>query len=103
MYDVWGMRRTNIYLDETQLAGLRAMADSRGATVAALVREAVDEWLERHGVRRIEPDEWSRRFAALLRHRDSAADSEGWIQEDVDRDVAEAVAEVRRARAASRP
>jgi Ribbon-helix-helix protein, copG family len=97
------MRRTNIYLDETQLAGLRGMADRRGETVAALVREAVDEWLERNGVRTIEPDEWSRRFDALLRRRGSEAESEGWTQEDVDRDVIEAVAEVRRARAASRP
>ena len=103
MYDVWHMRRTNIYLDESQLAGLRGVADSRGETVAALVREAVDEWLERNGVRATEPDEWLRRFDALLKRREGTADSEGWTQEDVDRDVTEAVAEVRRARAASRP
>jgi hypothetical protein len=96
------MQRTNIYLDERQLAGLRGVAESRGATVAALVREAVDEWLERNGVRSIDADEWSRRFDALMTRRERAAESGGWTQEDVDRDVAEAVAEVRRARAASR-
>jgi hypothetical protein len=102
MYDVWLMQRTNIYLSEGQLTGLRGVADSRGATVAALVREAVDEWLERNGVRSVEPDEWSRRFDALLTRRERSAESGDWVQEDVDRDVAEAVAEVRRARAASR-
>jgi hypothetical protein len=96
------MERTNIYLSRDQLASLRGMADSRGATVAALVREAVDEWLARNGVRAVDPDEWSRRFDALLTRRERAAESEGWAQEDVDRDVAQAVAEVRRARAASR-
>jgi hypothetical protein len=97
------MRRTNIYLDDDQLAGLRGVADSRGSTVAALVREAVDEWLERNGVRSVDPDEWSRRFDALLTRREQAAVSGAWVQGDVDRDVADAVAEVRRARAASRP
>ncbi|HEV3376274.1 MAG TPA: CopG family transcriptional regulator [Thermoleophilaceae bacterium] len=97
------MRRTNIYLSDAQLARLRGAADSRGSTVAAVVREAVEEWLERNGVRAVEADEWSRRFDALLSQRESAADSEDWTQEDVDRDVAEAVAEVRRARAAGRP
>jgi hypothetical protein len=96
------MRRTNIYLNEDQLAGLRGVADSRGATVAALVREAVDEWLERNGVRSVDPDEWSRRFDALLTRREQVAEAGAWAQEDVDRDVAEAVAEVRRARAAGR-
>jgi hypothetical protein len=96
------MERTNIYLKEGQLVSLRGMADSRGSTVAALVREAVDEWLERNGVRAVEPDEWSRRFDALLTRRAGVAKSGAWTQEDVDRDVAEAVAEVRRARAASR-
>jgi hypothetical protein len=96
------MERTNIYLREDQLAGLRGVADRRGASVAALVREAVDEWLERNGVRSVDPDEWSRRFDALLTRRARAAESGAWTQEDVDRDVAEAVAEVRRSRAASR-
>ena len=97
------MRRTNIYLSEAQIARLRGVADSRGSTVAALVRDAVEEWLERNGVRSVDADEWSRRFDALVSRRERVADSEAWAQEDVDRDVAEAVAEVRRARAAGRP
>jgi hypothetical protein len=95
-------RRTNIYLDDRQLAGLRGVAEDRRATVAELVREAVDEWLDRNGVHVVEPDEWSRRFEALLSRRTRDAASEGWTQEDVDHDVAAAVAEVRRARAESR-
>jgi Ribbon-helix-helix protein, copG family len=102
MYDVRGMRRTNIYLDDRQLAALRGVADSRRSTVAALVREAVDEWLERNGVRSVEPDEWSRRFEALMTRRARTAASEGWRDEEIERDVTAAVAEVRRARAESR-
>jgi predicted DNA-binding protein len=97
------MQRTNIYLSDSQLARLRGVAESRGETVAALVREAVDEWLDRNGVRAVEANEWSRRFDALLTRRARLADSEDWTVEEVDRDVAEAVAEVRRSRAASRP
>jgi Ribbon-helix-helix protein, copG family len=97
------MQRTNIYLSDSQLARLRGVAERRGDTVAALVREAVDEWLERNGVRAVEPDEWSQRFETLLSRRARAADSPAWTQEEVERDVTEAVAEVRRSRAARRP
>jgi hypothetical protein len=96
------MQRTNIYLDDRQLSGLRGAAESRGSTVAALVREAVDEWLERNGVRSIDGDEWTRRFSALLTRRAQAAEEQGWPEAEVERDVADAVAEVRRARAAGR-
>jgi hypothetical protein len=102
MYDVCTMRRTNIYLADEQLAGLRGVADRRGVTVAAVVREAVDEWLARNGVQSVPPDEWSRRFGSLLTRREEAARAGGWEQDEVDREVAQAVNEVRRTRAASR-
>jgi hypothetical protein len=101
-YDVWAMRRTNIYLDDEQLESLRGLSERRGQPVATLVREAIDEWLSAQGVRRVPDDEWQRRFAALLERRTRIAEEEGFTQQDVDQDVMEAVREVRRARAARR-
>jgi predicted DNA-binding protein len=102
MYDVWAMRRTNIYLDEEQLASLRGLSERRGQPVATLVREAIDEWLSTQGVRRIPDDEWQRRFSALLQRRARIADEKDFSQEEVERDVMDAVREVREARAARR-
>jgi hypothetical protein len=96
------MKRTNIYLDEDQLETLRALGDQRGVPVAQLVREAVDAWLEGQGARRIPRDEWERRFDALLERRDRIWKELDVTEEEVERDVARAVREVRRARAARR-
>lgn len=98
MYDVWLMKRTNVYLDESQLGALRAAGRARGESVAALVRRAVDEWLEANGVRRIPEDEWQARFAALLERRERVAARVKPTPELVEREVAAAVAEVRSAR-----
>jgi predicted DNA-binding protein len=102
MYDVCTMERTNIYLDERELASLRAVSRSTGRPVAALVREAVDTWLDQHGVVEIAEDEWSRRFKALLDRRGRLAAAERWSPDSVDADVRAAVAEVRSSRAARR-
>ena len=102
MYDACTMERTNIYLDTRELAGLRALSRSTGRPVAALVREAVDAWLEQHGVIEIAEDEWSRRFGELLGRRERLADAERWDPGAVDQDVARAVADVRGSRAARR-
>jgi predicted DNA-binding protein len=96
------MERTNIYLDERELAGLRAVSRNTGRPVAALVREAVDAWLDQHGVVEVAEDEWSRRFRALLDRRGRLAAAERWSPEAVDADVLAAVAEVRSSRAARR-
>ncbi|SRR6266511_121299 len=97
------MQRTNIYLDEQQLLSLRLLSETRAVPVAALVREAVDTWLEAQGARPIPEDEWGRRFDALLKRRDEIATEHGFKPDEVERDVMEAVREVRRARAANRP
>jgi hypothetical protein len=102
MYDGCTMERTNIYLGERELAGLRAVSRSTGRPVAALVREAIDAWLEQHGVREIPEDEWSRRFSELLGRRGRLAIAEQWDPDAVDADVQRAVAEVRSSRAARR-
>lgn len=97
------MKRTNIYLDDEQLELLRGLGEQRGEPVAVLVREAVDSWLEAQGARRIPADERQRRFEALLRRRDRIWSELGVSEEEVERDVAEAIREVRKARAARRP
>jgi hypothetical protein len=102
MYGVCTMRRTNIYLDDEQLESLRSLSDRRGQPVATLVREAIDAWLAAQGVRRIPEDEWRDRFAALLERRARIAAERGFEEEDVERDVMEAVRDVRAARARRR-
>jgi Ribbon-helix-helix protein, copG family len=97
------MKRTNIYLDDEQLELLRSLGERRGEPVAVLVREAVDSWLQAQGARRIPPDERERRFDALLRRRDQIWRELGVSEEEVEREVAEAIREVRQARAARRP
>jgi len=96
------MKRTAIYLDDRQLELLRGLSESRGEAVAALVREAVDTWLRAEGARRIPRDEWESRFEALLRRRDRIAKDQSFTEEEVERDVMEAICAVRKARAASR-
>jgi hypothetical protein len=89
------MRRTNIYLDDRALGALRAVADRQGRSVAELVREAVDEWLDRRNVRMITADEREERWSRIIGRRQDAADKGGWTGEQVDHDVRLAVAEVR--------
>lgn len=101
MYDVC-VRRTNIYLADQQLNLLRRVSESRGRPVAQLVRDAVDSWLAAQGVHAIPKDEWEARFDALLERRQKVAERRGWTEEQVVRDVDEAVREVRRMRAAHR-
>ena len=99
---VYMVRRTNVYLSDGQLATLRRLAVLRGESAAALIRRAIDEWLEQQGVRDIAEDEWERRFDALLARRSTAAKDLDVRPDEVERDVIEAVREVRRARAARR-
>ena len=96
------MERTNIYLDDRELTALRALSRQTGRPVAALVREAVDAWLDQHGVAVVSDEEWGRRFTALLGRRDRLAAAEGWTEDRVDGDVQRAITGVRRSRAARR-
>lgn len=95
------MRRTNIYLSEEQRTTLQALGDQRGVPMSELVRQAIDEWLRSQGVRVLGEDEWAQRFDALMARRKLAL-GRSPSQTTVDRDVAAAVREVRRARAARR-
>lgn len=96
------MRRTNIYLEDAELDALRSIGRAQGRPMAELVREAVDDWLQRHGVRRIDDDDWRQRLGRLLDQREKIAESADWDPDTIERDVADTVADVRRERAASR-
>jgi len=102
VYDVYMRKRTNIYLEDRQLDLLGRVAEGEGTSVADLVRKAVDAWLAQRGAVATPDDEWARRFEKLLARRRLIAKREGFDQETVDRDVMEAVREVRRARRARR-
>lgn len=45
MYDMYIMKRTQIYLEERQAAELARLADSRGSTASKMIREAIDAYL----------------------------------------------------------
>mgnify|MGYP000844861931 CR=1 FL=1 len=45
MYDIYTVRRTQIYLDEDQGERLAAAAAEAGTTVSALIRDAIDRYL----------------------------------------------------------
>lgn len=98
MYDAWAMQRTNIYLDERELAALRQIGTRRGQPVAALVRQAVDAWLADQEVRVMSEDEWAARFGELLARRRRIATERGFAVAAVTADGDRAVAEVRAAR-----
>lgn len=103
MYDVETMKRTNIYLHDGQLDMLRELGERRGQPVAAMIREAVDAWLEAQGAGPIPRDEWERRFDAILKRRQTSATERQPSEADVERDVILAVHAVRKARSTRRP
>jgi Arc/MetJ-type ribon-helix-helix transcriptional regulator len=62
------MRRTNIYLDDEQVRALRHLAAEERASVAELVRQAVDGYLAR---RFRETPDWAQCFDEIVaRYRD---------------------------------
>lgn len=95
------MRRTNIYLDESQIDRLTRLAAARGTSMAECVREAVEGYLVAKQVVAASPETWSRDLAALLDERQKIAEAAGWTQDEVDSDVLEAIREVRAAQRAS--
>lgn len=49
MYNLYIVRRTQIYLDDSQDARLSRLAASSGVTKSTLIREAIDSFLEGPG------------------------------------------------------
>lgn len=49
MYDLYIVRRTQIYIDEQQGERLARAAASAGVTMSALIRRAIDSYLDESG------------------------------------------------------
>lgn len=60
MYNTYTMRRTQIYLDDRQVARLKAAARTSSRTVSEIIRDAIDEKLTRSD----QPDDFERALAA---------------------------------------
>ena len=60
MYAIYTMRRTQIYLDDEQVARLKAAARTSSKTVSELIRDAIDEKLA-HAA---EPDDFDQALTA---------------------------------------
>jgi hypothetical protein len=71
MYAVYIVKRTQIYLTEDQDSRLAVIADTRGTTKSAVIREALDEFLDDDARR----DDEMERFRRILREVAGAAPS----------------------------
>ena len=99
------MKRTNIYLEGDQLRLLKHVAVEEGRSFTELVRQALQEFLERHQQktqRLPSGNEWNCRLEQLLarvRRRTSA-----FSPEEIEADITAASKEARRRRShAARP
>lgn len=101
MYVTDTMRqRTNIYLDKGQLLGLKTLGRARKQSVAELVRQAVDDLLQKEDIQSgpRAPADWEELWSQwdkLIEKRDRVQKEKGFSPEEVDRDVMAAVREVR--------
>ncbi len=92
------MQRTNIYLDDEQLRALKHLAAEEHASVADLVRKAIDAYLvPRFSSRK----EWGLRFDDLV-ERIQRRMPAGVTPDEIEADITAARAEVREARARRR-
>lgn len=87
------MRRTNIFLAEEQLDGLRTLAALRGESVATVVRDAVDRYLEQQLDREEVISRLDNALARLGARVPTAIDAS-----EIERDITLAREEVRAAR-----
>src|SRR5437868_2267675 len=92
------MHRTNIYLDDEQLRALKHVAAEERASVADLVRRAIDAYL---APRFSNGADWSRRFDDLV-DRIQARIPAGVSPEEIEADITAAREEVREAHKARR-
>lgn len=77
------MQRTNIYLEQAQLTALKHLAAQEGQSVAALVRTAIQTFLQAELPNK---DQWNSRFESLLNkvHQRLPADvSDSEIEADI--------------------
>jgi cytochrome P450 len=89
------MRRTNLYLDPDKLRALKMLAANEDASVSDLVREAIDTLIDRrlHERAAADPRTATTLLDDVLRRIDDKRPP--LSQDEIDRDVAEAVSESR--------
>jgi len=92
------VRRTNIYLDDEQLRALKHLAAEEQASVADLVRKAIDAYL---APRFSNGKDWSRRFDDLVERIQQRVPA-GVTPREIEADITAARTEVREARQARR-
>jgi hypothetical protein len=101
------MKRTNIYLDEAQSRLLRHLAIEANRSFTDLVREALDEYLERRGLGDglklskeasfTSDDEWTARVHAVLNRLHAGAPID-LSPDEIEAEITKARGEVRRER-----
>ena len=92
------MRRTNLYLDPEKLRALKMLAANEDASVSDLVREAIDTMIDGRLNERAPADpRTTTMLDDVLRRVDGKRPP--LSQDEIDRDVAEAVTEARSDRA----
>jgi uncharacterized caspase-like protein len=88
------MRRTNLYLDPDKLRALKMLAASEDASVSDLVREAIDTLIDgRLNQRPAANPRATTKIDDVLRRVDEKRPP--FTQDEIDRDVAEAITESR--------
>jgi hypothetical protein len=87
------MRRTNLYLDPDKLRALKMLAASEDASVSDLVREAIDTLIDRRLNERAADPHATPTLDDVLRRVD--AKRPPLTQDEIDRDIAEAITESR--------
>lgn len=103
------MKRTNIYLDESQARLLRHLAVEQDSSFTAVVRQALNEYLERNNLdvtalvhdpeRSMSDDEWQAGFDAAL-ERLRAGIPADMTPEEIEAEITAASEEVRQERLA---
>jgi Arc/MetJ-type ribon-helix-helix transcriptional regulator len=96
------MRRTNIYLDPDTLRALKMVAANEDASVSDLVRTAIDKFLESRAAGDGSVAQLSTTLLDDVLRRVDERRPADIPQDEIERDVADAVAEARAERAARR-
>ena len=99
------MKRTNIYLEEDQLRLLKHIAIEEGQSFTELVRQALQEFLDRYKKnpkRAPSQEEWNRRLEQLLARMQQR--TRDFKPEEIEADITAASKETRRRKShAARP
>lgn len=96
------LKRTNIYLEDEQISKFKALGQARGQSSAAVVRDALNEWLDERSVRVVGDEERKQRLEKLFARRQNIADRLDLDPDKVEKLVAGEVTAYRREQKAAR-